>query len=446
MATEFKPVHSFILDLLNSAFPKKLKGVRQVGAEDEFVVVEFVVVREDDGTMGNATVIFREMAKDGWVAKHDPVTSALVGVYKDGVEIGTDVGVGTLEIGFPPVDNLSNHLPLRENVLKEVDARLAKHGLFRLNDYAVQPVTLPHLDHWAPKGRSKFFSTYFSREVDVQTASASNQVHIEITQDELIPVLEIMLALSGVFIGFNANSPIWSGKLDPKLMLAAREDFWDRFTTQKKCWSNVHVGLPNGGSVSREQPPSSLSQLAEWLYETRFLVHVDKGEIIKPDVTFGHWYKTQEGRPTEDELRDAYDSHEGTLWWDARPRRKFGTIEVRPSCQNAEAVSSDALVLGLTENWRKAHQYVIQTQSHEEWRRLRQASLKDGMKARGMKEIARSVLSLASDGLKMRGFREEELLNPLYGRVSDGISPGHVKLHIYNDGGMPALLRHLLSK
>jgi len=434
-----KPAESFVLDLFSGAFPNTLDHPRRVGAEEEYIVVN-----KSDGTMADTLMILPAMVAGGWAPKFDAVTKELVGVRKGETEVGTDVGVGTLEVGFPPVINLLDHLPTREEILHEVDQYLAQRGMWRLDDYAVQPVTVPRLEHWSPKGRGNFFRAFFSRDVDVQTASAASQVHVEVTLEEVVPVLEMLLALSSVLVALNANAPIWGGKIDPLGMMAARQHFWDRFTPQKGCWSNVHVGLPKFEPPYAEQPPSSLRQLAEWLCGTRFLVHIEKGQLITPNMPFGNWCAEQEDKLNEAQLRSAYESHEGTLWWDARPRVPFGTIEVRPSCQNIHAVSSDALVLGLVENWRNALDHVRHSCTHEDWRRLRFQCLKEGLRARGAVEAARNTLTLAKEGLLRRGFGEEKLLLPLYRRVDNLASPGLEKLHIYNDGGMPALLRHLL--
>lgn len=439
MTTRQKPASKFVLDLLSDAFPPKLINPRRIGPEEEYIVT-----RKTDGTMGNTTVIFQDMLRDGWIAKNDPVTSALIGVRKGEVEISTDVGVGTLEIGFTPVTNLFDHLPEREAILKIVDGYLESKGLLRLDDYAAQPVTVPVFKHWADKGRSHFFRTYFPRDVDVQTASASSQVHIEVSQEEMITVLEVFLALSGVLVALNANSPIWGGKLDPMEMMASRLHFWDRFTPQKGCWSNVHVGLLNNSRVYEEQAPSSIAELAEYICGCKFLVHVNKGEIEQPDKPFEHWYDKRVQTTNDDELREGYLNHEGTLWWDARPRVRYGTIEVRPSCQNAHAVSSDALVLGLVENLQKTIRFVRERMSHEDWRRLRFKCLKGGLRTHDAAQVAREVLILANEGLVRRGFGEEHILKPLYQRLHELASPGLVKLHIFNEGGMPALLRHLL--
>lgn len=436
---QLKPAETFVLDLFAEAFPKVLDHSRRVGAEEEFIVVN-----KNDGTMADTLTILPSMVAGGWIPKYDAVTKELVGVRKGETEVGTDVGVGTLEVGFPPVVNLFDHLPTREEILREVDKYLAQKGMWRLDDYAVQPVTIPKFEHWSPKGRGHFFRTYFSREVDVQTVSAASQVHVEVTLEEVVPVLEMLLAFSSVLVALNANAPIWGGKPDPLGMMAARQHFWDRFTAQRGCWSNVHVGLPAFEPPYAEQPSSSLQKLAEWICGTKFLVHIEKGQLITPNIPFGSWCAQQENQLNDAQLRAAYASHEGTLWWDARPRVQFGTIEVRPSCQNIHAVSSDALVLGLVENWRKAFDHVRQSCTHEDWRRLRFQCLKEGLRARGAAEAARRALTLAKEGLLRRGFGEEKLLTPLYRRVDDLASPGLEKIHIFNDGGMPALLRHLL--
>jgi len=430
-----------ILQWLTEAFPEKLDGPRHAGPEDEFIVVN------DRGELGDTTPLFHDLIDDGWRPKHDPVTKALVGASMGELEVGMDVGPGTLELGFTHVANLMEHLPIRATVLKIVDLHLGRHGLHRLLDYSAQPVTQPIPQHWGPKGRSQFFREYFPRDVDVQTASAASQVHIDVTRDELIPTLEMLLSLSPILTALTANAPVWGGQLDPKGLLASRQDFWNRFTLETGHWSNVHVGPAKARPPYTEQAPSSLEELASWISQTPFIVHVDNDRIVSPQMPFHSWYGIEkETGISETAMRASYLSHEGTLWWEIRPRVAYGTIEVRPCCQSKYTVNVDALVLGLVENGKVALEFARKTKLYSGWRALHRACLKDGLRFPGVQDIAREVLKIAYEGLKQRGFGEEQLLSVLTIPIETMSSPGHKKKRIFENHGIEALVEHLLSK
>lgn len=428
----------YILDLYRQSFPEKLPGARHVGPEEEYIVVNA------RGERGDTTPLFDDLVTQGWKPKLDPVTKRLVGATQGELVVEMDVGAGTLEIGFVHVENLLTHVPTRKTILKNVDEGLTRHGLYRLNDYAVQPVTHPEPDHWGPKGRSEFFRGYFPREVDVQTASAASQVHIDITRAEIIPVLEMLLSLSAVLTALSANAPVWGGRLDPKGLLASRQDFWDRFTIHTGHWQNVHLGDPALASSHQERAPYSLEELADWIASARFLIHIEGDKLHSPQKPFRIWFDENRAQLDVAMLRQWYQSHEGTLWWEVRPRVAYGTIEVRPCCQSARALNITALILGLIENTQAALTFVRHTNSFSGWRTWHQACLKDGLHVNMMPEITRQVLSIAEQGLKQRGFGEEELLEPLRPLIESNSSPGHSKKELFLSKGLDALVDFLL--
>lgn len=435
-----KAVRERVRNLLEQAFPEKLSRTRHIGPEDEFPVVD------QKGEMADITPVFGDFVENGWKPKRDPVTCALIGVAKDGIEIGMDVGLGTLEIGFPHVPNLCDHIDERKRILRMVDYRLKNRSFKRLPDYACQPLTVPTREHWSPKGRGYRFREMFNSAVHAQTLSAAAQVHLDVARGEVFKAQEIFLSLSPVLIALNANSPVWGGRLDPAGMLAARQDFWYRFTNGFGYENNVFCGpMRSGcGGAMVERSPSSFEELADFTSTALFLVRVNGNAIECPLVPFEQWCASLEAELSDDEFREAYLNHEGTLWWDARPRVAFGTIEIRPMCQNAEITATHALTLGLVENLDKTLQFARQVKAYQAWRRLQKNALRDGLQAPGLKDIAAKVLLLAKTGLLRRGYKEEELLGPLEARIADGISPGHIKKQIFEKQGMSALLERLL--
>lgn len=436
----FEQAQAFVRELIEEAFPTECTEPRHTGPEEEFVVVDA------RGFAADITPLFPALVQEGWQSKHDAVTGALVGVHQNGVEIGMDVGVGTLEIGFPHVGNLLDHIGVRANVLGFVDERLGGLGLLRLRDYAIQPRTPPNERLWAPKGRGDAFRRIFPPAVHMNTLTASSQVHIDLARHEVIPALETLLALAPVLIAINANSPVWAGAPDPDKMLAARQHAWYGFTVNHGYWDNVRCGAPAFvGEQRAERAPASLEELAQSLCAAPFIVRVKGQTVEHPGVPFHVWYAREGHNLSQDERRMAYLNHEGTVWWQARARVLFGTLEVRPSCQNKDAVATDALVLGLVENLEASLAFVRATGSHEKWRALETAALTQGLHSTPLCEAASHVLALGEEGLRHRGFGEEVLLDPLKARVREAASPAHTKLDTFTRDGIEAFLAHLMN-
>lgn len=425
-----------VLEIFRTAFPRKLDHVRRIGVEEEFAVVR------PTGEVAKVARIFPRLLELGWEAKNDPVTGALVGATQGGVEIGTDVGIGTLEVGFKPSESLFVHLRERTEILGLIDSLLLACSFRRLTDYSVQPVTVPAFEHWAPKGRAGFFRQFFHPAVHPQTASAASQCHLDAALDEVVPAIEVFLSLAGVFIAFTANSPVWAGKLDPEGMLASRQRFWDRFTANYGFCQNVRAGLPARTPEEARvgKPPHSLEELAVMLIHAPFIVRVDGNRIEAPNAPFETWCRRNGNLPAPETFHDAFKDHMGTVWWDARPRDVYGTVEVRPCCQTLNGLAHHALALGLMENLVEALDFVRRHAPYRVWRAHRLEALKCGMRDEFTRGACRAVLPIANRGLEGRGFKEEELLLPLAQRVSEGTSPGHHKLEVFNHGGLPDLL------
>ncbi|KKW32005.1 MAG: hypothetical protein UY76_C0045G0005 [Candidatus Uhrbacteria bacterium GW2011_GWA2_52_8d] len=432
---------SLVEETLKNAFPHELSGPRHAGPEEEFPVVNA------RGFMADITPVFHELHLCGWMPKLDAVSGALIGVYKQNMEIGMDVGRGTMEIGFPHVGNLLDHVPVRKQTFALVDRLLEKHGFFRLKDYAIQPRTRPTPELWAPKGRGMFFRDFFDPRVHAQTLTASSQTHIDVTQAEALPALKAMLALAPVFIALNANSPVWKENADPGGLLAVRQHCWYGFTVNHGFWSNVLCGPPNqNGSTRVEQAPESFEELAAIISATPFIVRVSNNRIEGPGVSFETWYAASQCDLSSDELRrDAFLNHEATIWWDARLRTAYGTIEVRPSCQNRDSIATHALVLGLIENLKVTLDFVHKVKTYAQWRNLQSHAIAYGLHTDKMPRIAHQVIWIAEEGLKRRGMGEEILLSPLKIRVQRSTSPAHTKLAIFKESGIDALVDHLLG-
>lgn len=425
----------------SDAFADRLEnGERKIGIEEEYAVVN------QYGIGGFVGKIFPDFLALGWDPKYDSVTGALVGVSKDEIEIGYDVGIFQLEVGFPPNRDLIEHATMRIKTFALVDGILAKYGLFRLKDYGAQPITAPQRDHWADKGRGNHFKDFFCDLVHAQTSSASSQIHLDVRKSELIPALKVLNSLAGPLIALGANSPFWGGAHDPQSMLAARQVFWYRFLENYGFWNNIFIGPylsnPQGALGSL---PRNINELMGFISNTKFIVGVKGGKLLTPNMLFGEWLKSQ-GELSSLEYKDALKNHEATIWWDARPRVAYGTIEVRPACQGENALARHAFCLGLVSNLYAALE-LVNRRSYKEWRYMKFDALRKGLYARGgIVEATKLAVSIAHEGLVRRGYGEEVFLDFDSVLSQDRPeSPGHKKLRVIERGGVEALIELLLT-
>ena len=430
-----RPTHDLMRDIFPSSFPDRLKDTcRHIGIEDEFVVVD------DKGEMCDVSVIFPHMINYGWKPKHDAVTQVLVGVEQNGIEVGLDVGVSQLEISYPHVNTLHEHASRAQSTIHLVDKLLAMHGFHRIVDYSAHPVTVPTRDHWAPKGRGYHFRDFFPPCVHAQTASASSQIHLDVTRDELLPAMELFLSIPGILVALGANSPVWAGVRDPEGMLASRQAFWYRFAIPSGYRGNVIAGSESGKPKGGCATMGDLISTMEW---TTFLAHVVGNTLRTSTLSF---VETCPAEMTKADFIDALKNHEGTMWWDVRPRIAYSTVEIRPTCQGKNALGIHAFCLGLMENIDKALAFVRSTFTFEEWRNFYLLeALRDGMRAPKAQELAFALCVIAREGLSKRGMHEEDFLDDVEKQIASGDSPGHAKLAAFERGGTEELLKGIFS-
>ena len=423
---------SALVDIYQTSFPESLDGPRTIGPEEEYIIVD------RNGQPGFVSHIYPELIRQDWEPEFDPITGYIVAVKSGKLCIGTDVGVSQLEIGFSPVTNLIDHEEERQGLLEVVDDLLKSVGLIRIRDYGAHPIAKATRDLWAPKVRSLFFRDHLVDSVHPQTISAASQCHFQVALDEIVPVIKVLDALSGVFIALSANSPVWSGQLDPDHSLAARQLFWERFTIDHGYKNNVWLQKPY---------PKDLEELVRRTTKATFLLYLRDQELEVPGCTFQNW-ATQHGEIDLDRLHDAYQAHMGTLWWNVRPRTCYGTVERRICCQSYLALPLHALTLGLIENLDQAIAFLDQHRPDSGWRQFYRETLYHGLDTNPNGETAllcQDLIEIAEAGLVERGFGEQVLLYPLDQLIDSGHSPAHDKLEIFEREGAEGLLRHLLT-
>ncbi|OGY90371.1 MAG: hypothetical protein A2677_01690 [Candidatus Komeilibacteria bacterium RIFCSPHIGHO2_01_FULL_52_14] len=411
-----------------AGFPERIDGPRTVGTEEELLLVN------SDGTMGSTEVFFRFFADEpGWTP-----------VHKDGILEGfkhpdlgyltTDAGLGTLELDLAPSHNL-HVLALRQAAFIKLVVRVAKQAGFLIYGSGINPVTEPHETLWQRKVRYRIIIDRFSPNVHMAPITASTQVHVAITRDEIIPVTTIMNAMTGPLIALMQNSPIWKGKEDEHGRSAVREELWDEICD------------PNRVTL----PPRRFASVDDYLFamlscETFMLPDPHHPErFIRCDVPLGEVLGANHA--PQNYLKRIIAIHEGTVWWDSRPRCVFGTEEVRMCCQQPQQVGIGVAVLiaGVITAWRGLAT-TVDAFPWEFWKRMRKVGIREGLNGRVdgilVGDIAKALVATAYTGLYQRDLNEAPLLKEMSHRLTGGKPvPAETARSIFRKEGVPGLVQ-----
>lgn len=418
----------FLAENYLSKFPLELKrGKRWIGAEREFPVID------QDGQPFDVRSIFPVLVQGGWKPYYDDCYSDVVlGVEKDGVNITTDAGYCTLEIGLPPLPDLWKVVGAFDNCMRYICKVIYRHGGLVLG-YGIQPCAAPSDLYWVKKRRHEVVRTNYPESINNVTITAAHQTHVDITQAEVVQFTNVYNALAGLMIILCANSPVWSGGIDEKGRLAVREDHWS---------------FSNGGRVGVPYEKfRDINHLMSYVCGLKMLVtQRGKGEYFAPGVNFGQYLSNDGGIES---FESRYLLHEGTVWFCARPRVPYGTIEVRPCCTQPqqENIAVDALTLGIAEVIDEVEREIVGHFSWQDWRALRENAIFFGFDAkidgRSVIPYLSKLLDLAEKGLIKRGLHEKSFLAPLYGRLVAKRNPAHQAVALFSTGGTKALIDKL---
>jgi gamma-glutamylcysteine synthetase len=401
-----------------ASFPQRLREPRLVGREAEYPLVR------EDGTAGDAMDLWEALVGGGRRPVREWPDGPLIGVQADRWSAVTEVGRGTLEVVIGPRRSLFELARDLDTALAVVLPAARRAG-YRVLGYGIQPRTPPHPGLLAPKRRYPALLRAIGPRWFRFAVTASDQIHVDVTRDELIPAFNVMNGLAGALIALTANSSVYGGR--PGRYASGREGLM-RTTTAEPY---------RHGAVGR--PLADVEDYVRWAVGFRCLC------LPGPRSGFrfpsGSYLDHARRRPPD---LDEFLFHEHYLWPSARPRARLGTLEIRPACQQPQADSwaPAALALGLSEELSEVRALVDRLPG-DGWRALlayRSRAVRDGI---GAAEPAggflRSVLGLAEQGLKARGHGEEDLLAPLHERLAVRAGPADRARKLARSGGAAAL-------
>jgi glutamate--cysteine ligase len=257
--------------------------------------------------------------------------------------------------------------------------------------------------------------------------TAADQAHVAVGRAEVATVVNALHAATPFVIALTANSSVFndsastlaSGRehlmaqsgtdrhgMTPRL-LQRLDDYVDYLLDQTVLFLRDADGQPQ--AYGRES-------LAELL-------------VSRPDL-----------EPTN--LLDDQDHY---TWANARPRRRYSTVEYRPCCQQpqVDAWLPTALTVGIVERAPQVLELML-TAARGDWQDLRSArrrAIESGMSSLAREQdIAMRFLEMVAQGLAGRGFGEEAFLQPAYERLATLAGPADRARAVHQVGGASALV------
>jgi len=426
-------------------------GDRRIGAELKFPLVKA------DGTAANLDTVhalWRYLCDRAWDPVIDGMTGALVGARKLGEQNDT---VASCETGFCKVEFALAHVKSLFDLEQSIHD--LRHELRPFTDehkvhflgYGIQPVTAPSKRLLMKKTRTSVWDKVFPSnrhvarqdgdDVHLFTINAASHVHVSVTRDEAIPAVNVLNGFAGAQIALTANSNIWLGRVDPEYKCVA-EKFWDWWMPESN-----RVGVP-------QRPFEGVQDYVQTIASFRpvYVKRAGRPIVMKRYTAFADFYCAgravgfdADGRevsfvPEESDI----DLHNTCYWYNARLSR-YCTVENRVNDQQPPADLScvAALTLGLVSALSEASE----TLSRFDWNHLRTAreiacksALNGSTDTFTLPELARTMLWLATVGLRRRGLGEERFLAPLWNRLSRRTCPADEAAQLFNDGGIEALV------
>jgi gamma-glutamylcysteine synthetase len=406
-----------------NCFPDMLAGPRTVGREAEFPVVTAT------GEAADVRRLWELLLAEGDLREHHDSAnpSLIVGLDGEDYNYELEVGVGTVEIVTRPCRDLFTVQRIIEEATERL-VRMATRRGWQVLAYGVQPVTPPNLPLMAPKQRYQSLYRAMGAEWLWYTVTASDQCHVAIARGEALEMLNFGNLMAPVLIALCANSPVYAGKLSP--FCSGREGEMARIDAHE-----YRHGMP-------VRPFTSFVDYVNTVSQATYLIHRADNMVIPTSRPFTD-YLMEHGPDFA-----AFLFHEHYLWNSARVRTAYGTLELRPACQQpwAEHMAAMALSVGLIEAATPIMAYVVDVLGQEYWSILRayhRQSITYGLAAaQPSPDFLITLVRLAERGLKQRGQGEEYLLLPIFDRLYRRQNPAQRARAIFQNDQLSGLLAH----
>lgn len=417
-----------------NSFPEQVPYPRTIGREAEFPVVTATGEAADVRRLWEPLSVADELRGYAAMRPHyDTTTPNMVaGLDGDDYNYELEVGVGTVEIVVRPCTDLFTVQTIMEQAVGRLVRAAARYN-WQVLGYGIQPLTPPSLALMAPKQRYQSLYRAMGDEWLWYTVTASDQCHVAIRRDETVLMLNFGNLMAPVVIALCGNSPVHSGALSP--FCSAREGQHQLIDVHKFRYGGARHGMP-------VRPFASIADYVQTMAQSTYLIVRADNEIIPSSRPFTD-YLREHGPDFE-----AFLFHEHYIWNSARLRTKYGTLEIRPACQQpwSEHMAAMALSVGLVEAAQPIMDYVQTTLGVDYWHSMRtyhQQTIAKGLVApQPARNFLRTIVLLAETGLRQRGQGEERWLKPIFDRLDRGLNPAQRVRKIFQNQGATGLLSY----
>ena len=433
---------------------------RTIGLE-----VEIPAVRKDGGSTTPSQVgdLFRKIAATGqgrWILAEDGMSLDMVnnGKVDPVASIGTDYGSGLVEIGFPIASSLCGAERTLKAILDPVIATAEENGIYLLG-YGSHPVTRGSKEYMMPKDRYEILTDVFGGNngkdgIFTMAVVSATHVHYGVRPDEFIRLTNVLNGFAPALIALSANSAISGGQNTGLHDLHSRA--WD-LLIPNDCGSNgsflAQRDLNRKGIAPRFTKIDDLwetltgytpfltkrdNSYLKFVESRSMQEHLLSGKAVVADVT---------NNKTTIEMGDTEMKFlEGTVWWEARPRSTFGTVESRSSSTQpsiCEMVAIASVGVGFLNNLGEA-EALVNRFDLKELRRAREEALTVGLEGRiggtKIKEFAAEGLKVIKNGIRAAG-EDERYIGLLEERLSKG-NPAQRSIEIFANEGFQGILNN----
>jgi len=422
-----EPAYAQLAQQFAAHFPDALDGPRTVGREAEFPIVTA------SGRAADVRQLWPILLDGGDL---EPVTDSsgmdprqqglLVAAKGTDYTYALEVGLGTVEVNTGPCADLFALKAVHERAVMRLVKAAAQLGWMVLG-YGIQPVSPASPSLMSPKARYQALLAAMGRDWLPYTATASDQVQIDICRPELVTMLNVGNLIAPVLVALCANSAVAGGRLSP--YCSAREG---RMAAIRAA-EHRH-GLP-------DHAYRDMTDFVRTIAQARHLIQrTPDGRYVVEDGAFAQ-HVAAHGADFP-----AFLFHEHYVWNSARIRTAYATVELRPACQQPWAghMLPSALGLGLIQAAPDVWAYLDGTFGGETWtvmRHYHRSVIKKGLAARQPVDgFLDRMVDLASAGLASRGLGEEIFLDAARQRLAAGENPAQTARRIFMDQGMDSLL------
>ena len=381
--------------------------------------------------------------------KRDAVnTDLIVGLDGAAYSYALEVGKGTIELNVGPYATLFELERAFRTALERLTRAAGRLG-WRVLGYGVQPLSPPARALLSPKQRYHALADIMGADWIWYTVTASDQTHVDISRNEAASMLNFGNLIAPVVVALCANSPVAAGALTGDC--SGREG----------RMINARYGERHG-IIAR--PYADLTDFVACLSRMPALLRRE-GERLLPDgrlfsdvlrADFGA--ARSEGWTPSTSAFDAFLLHDHYIWHSARVRSAYGTVELRPACQQPphELMAATALYLGLVEGYEEITDHIRTALSptgeegvksgplSECWPRMRQyheQAVRAGLAApEPAPGFLAEILGLAEAALTRRGHGEEAMLAPLWRRLERRENPAQRLRRVFVEAGLEELI------